>query len=279
VPVSTTRRCPPTQLARRKWSAVPGVPNGGPAVVQPDRAGPTGVAPEEHGGAATAVCPPAGPTSSRHPGGGNPGHAAPIRWRRHRSCREPDWRSNLREVRLRSISACHDGWNGTGTSTWRPSLDRGIPYACVKRYSCDNSRYVCQGGIVEGEPGVQRTPHPTDRSSETANQGSEATNGAGDAPTGPQHVDRDEELFSNLAKLWLEGRDTVESFANKYFSPANREKPVTTSEWLQDSLSLGARMSSLWLKGIGLLVEESGRLARRTEGQQAKADGSDTTRS
>jgi hypothetical protein len=169
---------------------------------------------------------------------------------------------------------------GREPSTWRPSLDRGIPYACVKRYSCDNSRYVCQGGIVEGEPGgVQPTPRPTDRSSETANQGSEATNGAGDAPAGPQHVDRDEELFSNLAKLWLEGRDTVESFANKYFSPANREKSVTTSEWLQDSLSLGARMSSLWLKGIGLLVEESGRLARQREGQQAKADGSDTTRS
>jgi hypothetical protein len=135
-----------------------------------------------------------------------------------------------------------------------------------------------QGGTVEDETGgVGPTPHPTDSSSESANQGPEATNGASGAPVDPQQVARDELMYSNLAKHWLEARDTVESFANKYFSPANRDRPVTTSEWLQDTLSFGARMWSVWLKGIGLLTEESGRLARRAADEQTKAGESDTT--
>ena len=66
--------------------------------------------------------------------------------------------------------------------------------------------------------------------------------------------DRDDVMFSNMAQHWLEARDTIESYANKYFSPANREKPVATSEWLQDSMSFGTRMWSLWLKGIAMMA-------------------------
>jgi hypothetical protein len=88
--------------------------------------------------------------------------------------------------------------------------------------------------------------------------------------TDPQAVDRDEVMFSNLAKHWLEARDTVESFANKYFAPANRDREVRTSEWLQDSMRFATQMWSLWLKGIAIMTEESARLARRAEEQAEK---------
>jgi hypothetical protein len=88
--------------------------------------------------------------------------------------------------------------------------------------------------------------------------------------TGPQPVDRDEVMFSNLAKHWLEARDTVESFANKYFAPANRDKAIPTSEWLQDSARFATQMWSLWLRGIAIMTEEGARLARRAEEQADK---------
>jgi hypothetical protein len=91
-----------------------------------------------------------------------------------------------------------------------------------------------------------------------------------DGETDPQPVDRDEVMFSKVAKHWLEARDTVESFANKYFAPANRDKAIPTSEWLQDSARFATQMWSLWLRGIAIMTEESGRLARRAEEQAEK---------
>ena len=85
-------------------------------------------------------------------------------------------------------------------------------------------------------------------------------------------------MFSNMAQHWLEARDTIESYANEFFFARQpSEKPVATSEWLQDSMSFGTRMWSLWLKGIAMMAEEGGRLARRAADEKAKADKAGST--
>jgi hypothetical protein len=102
-----------------------------------------------------------------------------------------------------------------------------------------------------------------------------AGNTEGDRQGQPED-DAEELMFSSLTTHWVEARDTIESFANKYLAPANRDNTITTSELMQDTLLFGRRMSELWLTGLGIVVEESGRLARRAAERSAGQDGSET---
>jgi len=103
-----------------------------------------------------------------------------------------------------------------------------------------------------------------------------ARNTAGDDQSQPQD-ETDELLFSRLTTHWLEARDTIESFANKYLAPANRDNTVTTSELVQDTLLFSMRMGSLWLAGLGMVVEEGGRLGRRAAERPGGQGSSETT--
>jgi hypothetical protein len=109
----------------------------------------------------------------------------------------------------------------------------------------------------------------------------DAAGAAGNTAGDRQGQQEDDEtlMFSRLTTHWLMARDTIESFASKYLAPDNRDNTVTTSELMQDSLLFGMKMGSLWLAGMGIVVEEGGRLARRAAQKPAGQGGSKPARS
>jgi hypothetical protein len=102
-----------------------------------------------------------------------------------------------------------------------------------------------------------------------------AGNTAGDRQSQSED-DAEELMFGMLTTHWVEARDTIESFADKYLAPANRDNTVKTSELIQDTLLFSMKMGSLWLTGLGIVVKEGDRLARRAAESAAGQGGSET---
>jgi hypothetical protein len=82
---------------------------------------------------------------------------------------------------------------------------------------------------------------------------------------------RDEVLFSDMSKLWVSVRDTVESFAETYFSPTRPARRLTAVEWMDTSADFAWRLWRLWLRGATIAGTEGYRISRATSSSSPEA--------